>query len=924
MKHYIFTACIMLLGLTFAAAQDGNSYFENKDYYNAARYYESEVRNDASKYLNLSKSYFALKEFDKAISAMEKYKDEYSGADIIYARKYIELLKRQDEDIELRSIDNINTDKLEYYPVVSKDGSRLYFTGSDRDDGKGGEDLFYTNRLDDGNWGNPINFDVLNTTTHEGLLGINADQDVVILFGNYPGSFGGGDLFYSVKEEETWTFPCNLGGSVNTDDWEAQASLSGSGKYLLFVSDRAGGKGGTDLYMTTIGSEGWSVPINLSGINTPEGEYSPYLAADDETLYFSSSGYFSFGSQDLFVTRRLDDTWENWSEPINMGKEINTLDSDRYLAIPSSGTRGYIGAYDQTSITKNRNIYEFILPPSLRPETFINVKGTVVNEKAKGVPVIIRYYDHETKEEVGLTVSDENDGSYALSLPAYKRYDVIVDMKGYLYYDTDLDLNDLSKYYPIRSFEEIVGDKFAQLQTSESNYKAFNRSFNVHLSATTEGDMLQNFDDFIKLTDSYDLESEKVRQLLREAKYAYLLELENQRTITQDHEVQAIEVGASFNVDNLFFDFGKATLREESKTELNHLYDIMEKSEIVIEFGGHTDNVGSDEANQQLSQARVNSVRNYLIEKGINGQRIDAVGYGETLPVASNETEEGRQKNRRVELKITSLRLQREGQDEITGDEDISALKEDLGALALIKEEIDLKSLFKEAAQKGGLPDGSDCGRSIDELYTDGNVVVRDEDDDDGSAGLNLKMGGNAEKLDKSNYIFKGFNAHVQNFGFENSDQGSLGVGARLMNDKLRELYGNFYLVNPDGISGMANVGILYAIQLYDIVNLPINFHFGGDALAYAPEQGDSPEKPDPQWFVNVPVGLRYVHSFNDLKVGPELFYHINVLKSDGITDTPGHFRLGVNARWKLFHGGLFLNSGKFVNYAGFRAGISL
>lgn len=219
MKIFLLTAAF-LTGV-FAYAQDGNSYFENKDYYNATRYYEIEVKKDPSKYLNLGKSYFALKQFDKAIKAIENYKKEYSGADISYANQFIELLKRDDEEVELRSIETLNTTSNEYSPLISKDGEVLYFVGYDNPGGKGGEDIFYSERRNDGSWGEPKPFNAFNTNSHETLKAISADNNAVILFGNYPGSFGGGDLFYSINVDGSWTFPCNLGGDINTGKWES-------------------------------------------------------------------------------------------------------------------------------------------------------------------------------------------------------------------------------------------------------------------------------------------------------------------------------------------------------------------------------------------------------------------------------------------------------------------------------------------------------------------------------------------------------------------------------------------------------------------------------------------------------------------------------------------------------------------------------
>lgn len=894
-------------------AQDGDTYFENKDYYNASKYYEIEAKKSSAKYLNLARSYFALKEFDKAIKALDTYKKEDSGADISYANQLIELLTRDDDEIELRPVTAINTTFDEYSPLISKDGNILYFVGYDRSGGKGGEDIFYAEKTADGNWGTPKPFDAFNTDSHETLKAISADNNAVVLFGNYPGSFGSGDLFYSINVDDAWTYPCNMGGAINTDAWESQANLSSDGRFMFFASNRAGGQGEADIYLSELTDEGWTSPVNLgSMINTTGDERTPFLAADGKTLYFSSNGLFGFGSYDLFVTKRLDDSWTNWSKPVNMGKYINTLSGDTYFSIPESGSRGYIVASGGIETKGSDDVFEFILPPGIRPEALFHVYGTVVDETDSAAAVIIRYIDIEDGKEVAKTVSNEVDGSYAVSLPSFRKYQVVVDMKGFLYYNTILDLTDPTKYFKKKTFAEILGADYDLLQESNERMDESGVRYDEYLSAGTEADMLGNFDNLIKLAGQYDREADEMDLILRNSRYAYMSELENQREVVQDHEVTKIRVGAKFEVKNIFFDFGKASLRAESKEELDKLYDIMNRSEIVIEFGGHTDNVGSDEANQALSQERVNSVKTYLVEKGINDARISAVGYGESQPIADNETDEGRQRNRRVELKITQLRLEREGADEITEGEEFDGLKEESLLVAGNSVQVDLLEKFRMAAEKGGLPSGSDCGNekqvSNEDTYV-GTPVKQKR-----SSSFNLG-GGSIDDLD--DYIFKSFNPYVQTYGTAPYG-GAFGVGAAFVKkSNLREIHLQYNFMNPDTISWSGTGQILWALKPLS----PLHIHYGIEMTVLGVKDTDGLA------YINIPLGARYIVDVAGIKLGPEFIYSFQAVSADQIKNNFGsskYIRLGVNARWKFVQGGIFLNKGDFVDYFGLRAGLAL
>ncbi|MCB0737254.1 MAG: OmpA family protein [Bacteroidetes bacterium] len=897
---------ISLLGTLTLHAQKAEELFNNGDYYNAALFYEQEVKSQPEKYLKLAECYMSLERYVDAKNAYKKYITEYNGAEAERVKSLIKILERNDPPVEMRPVASINTTSGEYSPLVSKDGNRLYFTGYKREGGLGNEDIFYATKQKDGTWSQATPFTEFNTKSSEGLKGLNEGNDVAILFGNYSGSFGGGDLFYSLKENGSWMEPCNLGGSINTDEFEAMANLSANGKYLLFVSDRDGNR---DIYFSQISEQGWSKPINLGDVvNTSSTEATPMLAADNRTLYFSSDGHHGFGKYDIFMSKRLDDTWTNWSEPVNLGKYINTIDDDYYLSIPSQGTRGYLPRKGGIASDNSKDIYEFILPPNLRPQTYINVYGTVKDSKDSTAEVLIRYLDFNTNEEVAVTASNGIDGNYALSLPANKKYKVLVNMKGFIYYETVLDLTDMSKFYPSRSFKQVLADDFKDLEGIRKDFTKYDNEFGSLINSPVGVDVDSVFNELLGLSNLYEGNSLEMKQLLTEARYRYLTELENMRVVSQNHQVKRIEVGTKFEVKDLFFASGEATLTPESESELQKLFEILNRTEIVIELAGHTDNVGDDENNMKLSQARVESVKSYLVNRGIDPRRMNAKGYGESEPIADNETPEGRQANRRVELEVKSLRLQ-EGNGVIDGNEELDGLKD--GLATLDTNEIDLKHMFREAALNGGLPKGAACSNTP--IANNGNL---------GNLGGGTITPGGIEVLNKSNYVYRTFNPFVANFSYRNQSD-MLGAGLHFMNDDLREWYISAYQSTDDRVTGMGQFGVLHAVQLSDIFNVPLNFHFGLDAALTIYEETTPGERPNPGFFSTIPMGLRYVHDMGDIKIGPEAFYHMALLTSDNLEEKSTYWRFGVNARYRFLHAGLFYNTGDLIKYPGFRLGFS-
>ena len=309
MKKFIFAVSVILITCLCTNAQSGDKYFKDKDYQRAVFAYEREVLNNPSFYLNLAKSYFALQNFEKAADAISLYKSKFPNADNTYADQLLALLRRDDELVKVENLGpTINSGDNDFLPRILQDGKTLFFLSRNRTGGAGGEDIWTSSLDDNGNWTKPQNLTTLNTSSNEGVLSISPDEKVAILFGNYSGQFGHGDLFYSVKTENGWSNPCNLGGTINTAHWESLACIGPDGKTLIYSTDVGDGNS-SDLYITFLSENGWSKPINIGNvINTKQNEKYPFLSADGKTLYFSSDGHFGFGGTDMFMSRRLGDT----------------------------------------------------------------------------------------------------------------------------------------------------------------------------------------------------------------------------------------------------------------------------------------------------------------------------------------------------------------------------------------------------------------------------------------------------------------------------------------------------------------------------------------------------------------------------------------------------------------------------------------
>lgn len=373
----------------------------------------------------------------------------------------IRLADNLSEDLEaLRLGPNVNSNVNEFRPLIAPDGKTLFFSRSNHPGNVGGvaddEDIWYS-ELDEttGDWKEARNIGpVLNNKSPNYISSITPDGNtIVLLLGNeyLPNGKMKAGVSISRKTETGWAKPDALAvDNLYNYSEKANFYMANNRKTLLMSIEREDSYGDRDLYASFLqDDDSWSEPMNLGNtINSASEESAPFLAADDETLYFSSDGYAGFGGSDIFVTRRLDDTWKNWTEPENLGPDINSDNDDEFFNIPASGEYAY---YSRGVGTDNLDIFKIELPVFYKPAPVVLVQGRVFNSKTNEPlgNVKILYERLPDGTEVGLATSEPQSGAYKIVLPSGAKYGYLAEAEGFVAVNANIDLNDLTEYKEI-------------------------------------------------------------------------------------------------------------------------------------------------------------------------------------------------------------------------------------------------------------------------------------------------------------------------------------------------------------------------------------------------------------------------------------------------------------------------------------------
>jgi len=549
----------------------------------------------------------------------------------------------------------VSTHYHEAAPILSQDGKKLYFFVHNHPEntmGKEGSDDIWVSTLDDkGEWGvathlsGPFNNHHSNqvfTALPDGSLFIKGGR------GRDSKGFSIVSAGGSMKELEVEGFK-----EMNKGRFYG-ASISSDAKHMILFFGTMVGSPRSGLYVSNQQQNGsWSAPRKLN-VSVRDDDFGPFIAPDDKTLYFASDRAVKgrHGKADIYRVTRLDDTWQNWSEPVNLSPPINTAADEFYFCIDKAGNV-FTSRANSTQDGGNLDIFKMI-PKDIK----VMLSGTVYNEKTQQplqADVVIT-----PAESKAINLKSTAVGKFETRIPEVAKYTVHASQQGFLPKDLSVDIPalkgdttlyvevfltpvaktllltgtvyDLKTNNPLTSKLDIVlkTDRKAnfKLQAAGGKYQQEVPQLGWYMfTASAEG--------YLSATDSAEFVSDEMTP------------------VTKDLFLQPIEVGLTVRLKNIYFDFDRTTLKEESFIELNKVVDFLKgNSHVEIEIAGHTDNKGSDDYNLTLSQGRSQSVVDYIISQGIEGYRLTAHGYGEFNPIETNDSDAGRANNRRVEVTV--------------------------------------------------------------------------------------------------------------------------------------------------------------------------------------------------------------------------------------------------------------------------------
>ncbi|MBP7734536.1 MAG: OmpA family protein [Spirochaetes bacterium] len=466
----------------------------------------------------------------------------------------------------------------EYSPTISADGRTMIYQ-ADIDEPR--KYKIYAKQKIFDKWSRPVALDSINSGYADGGCFITYDQNSLLFTSDRKGGLGNCDLWISQRKGDRWSTPVNMGAPVNSPGYEGFASLSPDGNTLFFVREcpeKTGCKDKLGIFYAEKKDDTWGQPRKMPNpINTEYCEFGPVILADNLTLIFSSTRPGGSGGYDLYKTERTESG--GWSKPVNLGNFINTKGEDSLIAIPASGDIMYYTkslGRDEGGRESARRIFSVPIPENLQQTKVVVVKGTVRDKRDTDKTLFAELNITDIKhDDRTITIhSNKDDGKYIVILNKGKICDFSVKSPGYMFYSRKIDLTGLQQY----------------------------------------------------------------------------------KEINEDILLEPIVVGANIVLNNMYFEFRSFKLLRESKYELNRIIQLMKENPTMkVEISGHTDNIGSETANNKLSMQRAKTVVDYLINKGIGKNRLVSKGYGKKKPIATNKSDEGRKENRRVEIEVLAI-----------------------------------------------------------------------------------------------------------------------------------------------------------------------------------------------------------------------------------------------------------------------------
>jgi outer membrane protein OmpA-like peptidoglycan-associated protein/tetratricopeptide (TPR) repeat protein len=381
--------------------------------------------------------------------------------------------------------DSINSSDAEYFPTITVQDSLFVFM---RRDGYKREDFFYSTLSKDGfSFAKPLS-DSLNIASKKGAPSLSSDLNTLYYAADYNEmGFGRYDIYKVNKTDSGWSMPINLGRNINTDFWESAPSISPDGQALFFSSNAPGGYGGIDIYVSFKNKNGaWGLAYNMGpNINTAGDDQTPFIHADNRTLYFSSNGWPGYGGTDIFVSYKKVDG--RWSKPTNVGYPINTFNDEGSIAIASNGRDGYI-ASDREDTKGGLDIYKVVLPENARANKTYYFNGIITDANThKAIPGIVRLSNPIDTTKFML-VNVDKDGLFVLAIPEFDSLGIQINSPQHEYIsillnkDSIIKLERTTQYFNLNPIQNKFTKDFKNV-FFETNAAQLTPASNVELDA---------------------------------------------------------------------------------------------------------------------------------------------------------------------------------------------------------------------------------------------------------------------------------------------------------------------------------------------------------------------------------------------------------------------------------------------------------
>jgi outer membrane protein OmpA-like peptidoglycan-associated protein len=551
----------------------------------------------------------------------------------------------------------LNSASDEATPFVTADESMLYFS-TYRDKGKQ-PSIYRSQRKSISEWSEPQKFMELPGKEGISALSMTSDGRTVIVqcCNRSDANFSSCDIYSATIENGTLTNLRPIPG-VNTEWWEGQPFVSKDGQLLFFSSDRKGGQGGSDLYMCARNASGdWGGPVGLS-FNTSSNEVSPYISADNQTLYFATDASGGEGGFDIYVTYRKGDN--EWTQPKNLGPSVNSKANELFFFIPSVEDAVYVSS-DREGGEGNFDLYKIIPNPIKARPRFIPFSGRVLdavtNQPIKTMPdVSLALSSGETVRNLGTPQEYKADAPLGKMLRIKASADAYASGSIEVQVPADFDEKGFTQDIKLTPSKVQINGHTTDLITKANIVGAKVTLEEVDDAGTSLGTQVAMSD----ANAAFSFEGKvfaKYRIAATAPEYQGFYQpievpVKREAIVTVTKEIRMTP--ADIKPITVNFDYNKSDLLPNQLPPLtDFIRRVTANSYLKLEVQGYTDERGTEEYNKALSERRAKTVQDYLLSKGVPADQLAVVkGYGKSNPLDPSATEEAFAKNRRVEIRI--------------------------------------------------------------------------------------------------------------------------------------------------------------------------------------------------------------------------------------------------------------------------------